>query len=337
MAVAKVIGVAWASVVEILGIAKASAKKVIGVETAAPTPSGWSDPILQIGATAQDGGTVPWTQALTGSVGVANLSQLDDLDVTLDGCYFGKGDIGSAWIKADIGFQQIVKRITLHGDSSYTTRNTKRVKIEASTDDSTWVTLNADFAMTQTGASACNLYDNETAYRYYRFTPLENWGDGSFVEFGKIWLQADADDWPYKLNSRSYGTYTANNTLNGEARNLGRWDNGDFWQSALVAGNWVKVDFGANNAKKAVKCQLQYATAASSSRMIKEFSIEGSNNNADWTLLCSNETANNNNLQTFDFAIATGYYRYYRINIASNHGDALLCQGKWTLLGVAAP
>jgi len=172
-------------------------------------PIGLSDPIMQILMDSNEGTAgSPGSVVMTGNQ-FTNINNCYGVDVTTDGAFAAASQIPNAWIKVELPFAVIPKKITLYGDLSYTTRNTKRIKIEASLNGTDWTTLDSSFSMAQTGGTAKELYSNKSYYKYFRFTPLENWGDGSFVELGKIWIQTDAEDWNYKLNSVNYGTWTA--------------------------------------------------------------------------------------------------------------------------------
>lgn len=82
--------------------------------------------------------------------------------------------------------------------------------------------------------------------------------------------------------------------------------------------HWWKYDLGVGNHKRAKKCTLKSDIVEGSDIGIKNFNIQGSSNDSDWTTLHSDTMANNTDVQTFLFNNGNKY-RYYKINIIDNH------------------
>lgn len=91
------------------------------------------------------------------------------------------------------------------------------------------------------------------------------------------------------------------------------------WMAGSTGGNqWIKVDFGANNAKTISKINI--APRENNIDMSPStFDIEGSNDNSTWTIIYSVSNYTNwvsRQFSTFIFNNQNSY-RYYRINIKS--------------------
>jgi len=86
------------------------------------------------------------------------------------------------------------------------------------------------------------------------------------------------------------------------------------WLSADVAfPHWLKYDFGNGNSKTITK-----ASITPYSNYVKDFKIQGSNNDSDWTDLFIGNHANNGSKEYYEFTNSTAY-RYYRIYISNNY------------------
>ena len=79
--------------------------------------------------------------------------------------------------------------------------------------------------------------------------------------------------------------------------------------------HWIKYDFGAGVfwriSKVTVKC-LNYSTNTA----MTDFTVQGSNNDTDYTVIYTGVHADNENVQTFTFTNKTAY-RYIKINITT--------------------
>lgn len=89
-------------------------------------------------------------------------------------------------------------------------------------------------------------------------------------------------------------------------------DTDTFWYYS-VGGQWIKYDFGAGNAYKIGYARIMGYYDGDGVK-IKDFVIEGSNNDSDWTEIYSGQQANNENWQTHTVDDTTEY-RYIRIDI----------------------
>lgn len=75
-------------------------------------------------------------------------------------------------------------------------------------------------------------------------------------------------------------------------------------------------------------------TSQTSARMAKDWTFEGSNNGTDWTVLDTrtSQTAwGTNETRQYTFSNIVNY-RYYRLNVSANNGDAILEVDEMTIL-----
>jgi len=87
-----------------------------------------------------------------------------------------------------------------------------------------------------------------------------------------------------------------------------------YWLSDETAfPHWIKYNLGAEVAKKARKLRL-----LPGQQQIKDFKLEGSNNDSVWTELLEGEATWNVVWNEWEFNNAVAY-QYYKITITSNH------------------
>lgn len=92
-----------------------------------------------------------------------------------------------------------------------------------------------------------------------------------------------------------------------------------FWSSADVPHpHWVKVDFGAGNSKTIIKLTVQSRTYTGNKTRLKDFILQGSNNDIDWSAIYTGVQQNNDNVQVYTFSNVNSY-RYYRIYATSSY------------------
>jgi hypothetical protein len=87
-----------------------------------------------------------------------------------------------------------------------------------------------------------------------------------------------------------------------------RWATG----SGVAFPHWWKYDFGA-----AVKWRISKITITPNSGYVKNFTVQGSNNDSTWATLYTGQHENNGSLETFTFTNKTEY-RYIMINFPDN-------------------
>ena len=101
--------------------------------------------------------------------------------------------------------------------------------------------------------------------------------------------------------------YNAEKAIDG---NTGTWWNTD---SRLPYPHWWKYDLGISISKTVTRLRIIVNHGD-----IKDFKLQGSNNDSSWTDLYTGVQADNNNWQEYTFANSTAY-RYYRVVISSNY------------------
>ena len=102
--------------------------------------------------------------------------------------------------------------------------------------------------------------------------------------------------------------------------------NASYWY-ATSGPCWWKYDFGAGVAWRISKLIMQCANIVTKCG-VKNFTVQGSNNDSDYTTLYTGITVNNNNEQTFTWTNKVSY-RYIKINVIDDWdatGYALICE-----------
>lgn len=90
-----------------------------------------------------------------------------------------------------------------------------------------------------------------------------------------------------------------------------RWTTAD-----LAPPHWWKYDLGSGVTKTVRKLRIITFYDANGALM-KDFTLQGSNNDSDYTVIYTGQQANNGSWQEYTFANDTAY-RYYKINITTH-------------------
>ena len=111
----------------------------------------------------------------------------------------------------------------------------------------------------------------------------------------------------------TYSTYVASNAVDDNAATM--------WQQNTSATCWWKYDFGAGVSWKISKVTIQNLLDYG----VKNFTIHGSNNDTNWTLLYTGIAANNETVQAFNFTVDNKIaYRYIKITGVDVWGSPLI-------------
>lgn len=127
------------------------------------------------------------------------------------------------------------------------------------------------------------------------------------IEFGPDILvegNASADsEWP------DAGMYSADKACDDDTTT--RWS-----PTNTPHPHWWKYDFGAGVTKIVTKLRIKPFWNGRCSE-VKNFKLQGSNNDIDWTDIYAGQHGNNDNWEDFIFANDAGY-RYYRVYLINN-------------------
>lgn len=104
---------------------------------------------------------------------------------------------------------------------------------------------------------------------------------------------------------------------------------GSVWIGTGGGVDWVRYDLGSGVTKIVVKYSIQSSSTASDNRAPKNWTLEGSNDASSWTTVdtVTNATAwGACETRWYTCDLVTTAYRYYRVNISANNGDATYTQ-----------
>lgn len=89
------------------------------------------------------------------------------------------------------------------------------------------------------------------------------------------------------------------------------------WSSGDVAyPHWWNYYFG--NGKRIIKLTIMPRLVTGVDYGLKNFTLQGSNDNVNWTTVYTGLAANNGDIQVFTFT-NTNFYKYYRINATDGY------------------
>jgi len=98
---------------------------------------------------------------------------------------------------------------------------------------------------------------------------------------------------------------------------------GHYWLNNGGATGWLKLDFGNGNQHKIEYYKLQMNTVPEADRAPKDWTLQGSNNDADWDVLdtVSYQTDwSSGEKRSFNCDVVTTEYRYFKIVVTANNG-----------------
>lgn len=118
-----------------------------------------------------------------------------------------------------------------------------------------------------------------------------------------------------------------------------QYNNLHFWASASNPYGWVSIDMGSGNAWIAYQYGIRHSSVSEPNRAPMDWTFEGSNDNSNWTVLhtVTGETSwANVERRTFNPTDISTAYRYFRVNVSDNNGDAIVALGEVFIQGEAA-
>lgn len=87
----------------------------------------------------------------------------------------------------------------------------------------------------------------------------------------------------------------------------------NWWLSANTdVAHWIKYYFGSGNGKIVNKLRIKATLISAGQYGLKDFTFQGSNNDADWDVLLTDQQENNADWQEYTFTNNTSY-TYYKI------------------------
>ena len=99
----------------------------------------------------------------------------------------------------------------------------------------------------------------------------------------------------------------------------------DYWLGTNSGVDWLKLDVGSGNSFILNNYSIQVNTIPEPNRAPKNWTMEGSNDNSSWTTLDTqtNQTSwSSGEVRNFQTTSVVTAYRYFRLNITANNGDA---------------
>jgi hypothetical protein len=239
---------------------------------------------------------------------------------------------GEFWIKYELLETAVINFIDLCAPNGYSDRMPMWFKIEASDDDENWVLLleRASLMRWYDGESRQYYIDNNTAYKYYKFTPLEIPSTEFRIARFRLYRRVDGRDalqnFIPTLSSSSQGGYVVSCSSEANGGNVGYYafdgDNTTKWTSSdnSSVDRWIQIKFPTETVCNAVSLKAEsgnYGYSAST------FEIQGSSDGENYTTLKlvtgANWTSSEEKVIEFFNDVAFLYYRVF-INTTQNGG-----------------
>lgn len=180
-----------------------------------------------------------------------------------------------------------------------------------------------------------------TGYRYFRISITSNNGDATYTQIAELYLNGidDTSDLPYfspsdLTSNTSHSPFVSTASTTFMANTAYKAFDGDigsqqYWLGTNAGVDWLKLDCGSGNLYTLTSYSLQVNTIPEANRAPNDWTMEGSNDDSTWSTLdtVTNEASwTSGETRTFTCDTATTAYRYFRLNITSNNGDATYTQ-----------
>jgi len=220
-----------------------------------------------------------------------------------------------AWIKYDFGAGNEKQVEMVCVKTVYNAASQARMKdftIKGSLNDSEWDLLHTG-QHPDTDDWEIVRFNNATAYRYIKIDITTKWSD----DYGCI----------NEMSMHTKETVLRDFCVGGVKITCDGSPTSHPWRafcdnvSATFVGDtgalphWFKIDLGAGIKKVGSKLRIQ----PDSFTYMKDFKLEGSNNDSDWTELLSTEAAETESWQEFNLSYAIAY-RYYKLTVTTVYG-----------------
>lgn len=226
--------------------------------------------------------------------------------------------IDPSWILVDLGSSRALSQVVIDWEAA----NAANYQIQGSTNGTSWTNLK-----TVTGGTFGTRTDTHAVSGNYRYVRIYATARSATNQWGySIWeLKVYAQGTPASSSAANsslapaallnIATATASTALTPAANAIDK-NNGTRWESAhALDPTWLVLDLGSSKTLSSIAIDWEAANAA-------DYTVQGSNDNANWTNLASRTGGTFGN-RTDTLTIA-GNYRYLRI-----HATARSATNQW--------
>lgn len=230
-----------------------------------------------------------------------------------------------------------------------TNRGPSNFTFQGSNDGTTWDTLDTQTGQTWTsGQTRSYSLSTSTHYTSFKLNITANNGD-SFTQLSEFFIQGTPDtvpsDYaPHDLTSQtSHSPYVTSSSseFNSGSRAFFCYDglfnsNAASWIGTGSGVDWIKIDLGTGVANTILAYSF---SCINTNRAPKTWTLEGSNDDSTWTTVDTRTnitgwkpgtyapvSGSDFEIRTFFLSSESAGYRYFRVNITANNGDATYTQ-----------
>ncbi len=232
------------------------------------------------------------------------------------------------------------------------TRAPKDWTMQGSNDGSSWTTLDTESGQISWASGETRTFSASSsgiAYRFFRLNITANNG-ASLIQVANLLLfgtpgtnfdlaphNMTANNLPSPYVASASSTFGSNSAFHAFDGALGLVQ---YWIGTGGGVDWLQLDIGAGRKGVVTSYYVQASLENEPLRMPKDFTLQGSNDGSTWTVLDTEAGQTgwgNGEVRGWPVSGAS-YYRYYRLNITANNGDATFTDvGEMYLLGFLAP
>lgn len=155
------------------------------------------------------------------------------------------------------------------------------------------------------------------------------------AEFAPHFMTSNTAPSPFVISASSeFGGFPAWKAFEGGA------GSGTYWLGTTAGMDWLQLDTGAGSSVVLGRYDVRVNTIPEAARAPKNWTMQGSNNGSTWDTLDTqtNQTAwTSGQTRSFTPSVMTTAYRYFRLSITANNGDATYTQVAELYLYVAPP
>ena len=250
---------------------------------------------------------------------------------------------GTDWLQIDIGTGQsaLLSSYSVQVDSvPEPARAPKNWTIQGSPDGVTFTVLDTQTNQTAWGSGETRTFTVSgvtTYYRFFRLNITANNGDATYTQTQELHFlgttQSTADFAPHNMTASNApspfvasasSAYTPDSDYAQKAFDgvVAAGGTGHNWLGTGSGTDWLEIDIGAGTSNKLGSYDI--VSQDETSRAPKGWTMQGSNDGTTWSTLDTqtNQTA----WAVFESRLFTvtgsAAYRYYRLNITANNGDA---------------